>query len=688
MTKMLKLMLVCIIFSVFFMPVLAQRQMESLDRGLVAVNTGGNKVFLSWRIFGNDPSDIAFNIYRGSTKVNTSPVTGASNYIDQSGNTSVKYIIRPIINGSEQSASKEVSVWSSNCLTINLQRPSGNYEPNDINVGDLDGDGQYELVVKYYPKNAQDNSKSGKTDNVHLHAYKFDGTCLWKIDLGINIRAGAHYTQHQVYDYDGNGFAEVACKTAPGTKDATGEYLSKGPASSDDDKQDYRNSKGYVLSGPEYLTVFDGRTGKELATVNYAPARGKVSDWGDSYGNRVDRFNSTTAWLDGKRPSMVFQRGYYYRLTCAAWDWRNGELTRRWLIDSRRTSGYSKMNDQGNHSIMAADADNDGKDEIFFGSSALNDDGNIFWTNGMGHGDANHMGDLDPSHPGMELWLVRESATSGSYGSYMADALTGTPMWGVKVSKKEDVGRGCAADIDASSPGYEMWSTRTSGIYSSKGQKLSSGKPSINFRVYWDSDLQDELLDGNSITYSENGSVSLQGNSCNGTKKTPNLSADILGDWREEVILHDGASKLYLHTTTIPTNHRLYTLMHDPAYRAQVSSEQSAYNQPPHLSFYLGNGTDKAPRPNMHVSGNTRMSSQPHVETAFKAEQTIQKIISGQSLTITTNTKGKSDIAIYNLSGHLVKKTVLHNGIINLKELGLSEGMYIVKTIADNMINR
>jgi rhamnogalacturonan endolyase len=387
---------------------------------------------------------------------------------------------------------------------------------------------------------------------------------------------------------------------------------------------------------------------------------------------------------------MVFQRGYYTHLTCAAWDWRNGKLSQRWYADSRKGSGFSKLRGQGNHSIMAADADNDGKDEIFFGSSALNNDGLVFWTNGMGHGDANHMGDLDPSHPGMELWLVRESATSGNYGSYMADALTGNPMWGVKVSKKEDVGRGCAADIDASSPGYEMWSTRTGGIFSCRGSKLHSSVPSINFRVYWDGDLQDELLDGNSITYSENGSVRLKGNSCNGTKKTPNLSADILGDWREEVILHDGASKLYLHTTTIVTKHRLYTLMHDPAYRAQVSSEQSAYNQPPHLSFYLGNGTDKAPKPDMYVIGTGHTHIQPIVKTTLGTKRTIQKIISGQSLTISTSTKGKTDIAIYDLSGHIVKKTTLKNGIIRVKDLGIAEGVYIVKTITENIniINR
>ncbi|NLD91611.1 MAG: hypothetical protein GX639_02970, partial [Fibrobacter sp.] len=354
---------VTLLFSSFFFNTFSQRQMESLDRGLVAVSTGGNNVFLSWRMFGNDPSDIAFNVYRGTTKVNSSPITTSTNLIDSSGSLTAKYSVRAIINGIEHTTDKEVSVWSSNVLTINLQRPSNIYAPNDINVGDLDGDGEYELVVKYEPNNTKDNSQSGIVDKVYLHAYKLNGKCLWKIDLGVNIRGGAHYTQHQVYDYDGDGFAEVVCKTAPGTKDGTGTFLRLGPAANDNDNADYRNSGGYILTGPEYLTVFEGKTGKELATVNYVPARGSSlkADWGDDYGNRVDRYNSTTAWLDGKRPSIVFQRGYYYRLTCAAWDWCDGKLTQRWLIDSRKTPGYSSMNDQGNHSIMAADADNDGK---------------------------------------------------------------------------------------------------------------------------------------------------------------------------------------------------------------------------------------------------------------------------------------------------------------------------------------
>jgi len=660
--------------------------MELLDRGLVAVSTAGSSVFLSWRLLGDDAADIAFNIYRGTTKVNSTPIAGATNLVDNSGSASAKYSVRAVIGGVEQGASKEVSVWASNCLTITLAQPSSIYAPNDINVGDLDGDGEYELVVKYEPNNTKDNSQSGVVDKVYLHAYKLNGTCLWKIDLGVNIRGGAHYTQHQVYDYDGDGFAEVACKTAPGTKDGTGAFLSIGPAATDNDATDYRNASGYILTGPEYLTVFNGKTGKEMATVNYVPARGTSlkADWGDDYGNRVDRFNSATAWLDGKRPSMVFQRGYYFRLTCATWDWRDGKLTQRWFIDSRKTSGYSSMNDQGNHSIMVADADSDGKDEIFFGASALNDDGKLYWVNGNGHGDANHIGDMDPSRAGMEIWLVREGAVAGGIGSYLADAATGKAIWSKTVTEDTDVGRGLAADIDATHVGYEMWSSATDGTYNCKNERINANKGSVNFRVYWDGDLQDELLDGNKIDkWNGTGTTrlaTLNGNSCNGTKATPNFSGDLLGDWREEVILHDGASKLYLYTTTIPSTHRLYTPMHDPAYRAQISTEQSSYNQPPHLGFFLGNGVDKAPKPNMYVSGKVAISNVPTPGRTSPFHPTVQTIIGGQSLSIGNPENRDCDVAIYNLSGHLVKKVTTSERTLSLKKLGIASGMFLVKT--------
>jgi hypothetical protein len=596
----------------------AQRKMENLDRGLVAVQTG-NGVFLSWRMLGTDPKSISFNIYRNGTKVNASPVTGATNMIDAAGFASATYTVRPIVGGAEQAVGGTALVWGSQVRTITLSnRPSTSHTPNDINVGDLDGDGQYELVVKWYPSNAKDNSQSGVTANTYLAAYKMNGTFLWIIDLGRNIRSGAHYTQHLVGDYDSDGFAEVACKTAPGTRDGIGNYLSSGPAASDNDATSYVNSGGYILSGPEYLTIFNGRTGKEMATVNYPVPRGNVGSWGDTYGNRVDRFNSTNAYLDGVKPSMIFQRGYYTRLTAAAMDWNGSTLSTRWIFDSNNT-GSTAARGQGNHSVMAADIDGDGFDEVLTGSTCIDHDGRLKWTTGFGHGDANHVGDFDPNSPGLEVWQVSENKGSEP-DHYMIRASDGRVLW--RNGSGNDNGRGMIADIDARYPGQEAWSAAVAGTYQANGTQFTTSKPSsMNFRVYWDGDLQDELPNGSSNNtnnridkWNGNGTSSistLTGLTCNSTKATPNIVADLLGDWREEIILHDGANRLYIHTTTIPTQHKMYTLMHDPAYRNAISYQQSSYNQPPHLGFWLGAGIDKVPTPNIVLVGQAPVNKAP-----------------------------------------------------------------------------
>ncbi len=588
---------------------IAAREMERLDRGLVAVKVSGG-VYLSWRMFGTDPESVSFNLYRDGSKVNSEPIATSTNYTDPLGTTSSVYEVRPVLNGSEQNADKSVSVWVSQKLTINLDRPLGGtnqsgsytYSPNDIAVGDLDGDGEYELVLKWDPSNSKDNSQKGYTGNVYVDAYKLDGTKLWRIDLGVNIRAGAHYTQILVGDYDSDGFAEVAMKTAPGTRDGMGKYLSKGPAASEDHSKDYRNSSGYVLSGNEFLTIFNGKTGAEMATVNYNPPRGTVKSWGDSYGNRVDRFLATNAYLDGVKPSMVFQRGYYTRMAIAAYDWDGTNLTERWYYNAA-TSG-KECYGQGNHNLSAGDVDNDGKDEIIEGNCAVDHDGKFMYRVGYGHGDAMHLGDLDPDVEGLEVWTVHEEKP---YGYEIHSAATGKILW--RETSSGDNGRGVAADVDSTSRGYELWSAANWNTYSAKGKQLASSRPSYNFRIYWDGDLLDELLDNvtiskwNPSTAKSTNLITLDGSSCNSTKATPNLSADIIGDWREEVITHDD-SHLFLYTTMIPTTHRVYTLMHDPIYRLAISWQNTAYNQPPHLGFWLGSG--KIPTPDIVLVGEVQ----------------------------------------------------------------------------------
>lgn len=598
--KKTKLLLFLLIFS--FTGIFAQRHMEKLNRGLVAVRTSTTSVFLSWRLLGNDPDNIGFNLYRNGVKINSTPITATTNYTD-AASSGTTYTVKTVLNGVETGEANSSSVWAGNYLDIPMSVPAEmtmpdastcTYSPNDCSVGDVDGDGEYEIIVKWDPSNAKDNSQSGYTGNVYLDCYKLNGTKLWRIDLGKNIRAGAHYTDFEVEDFDGDGKAEVCCKTAPGTIDGLGSFLSKGPAASDVDATDYRNTSGYILTGPEYLTVFSGLTGAELSTVNYNPGRGTVSAWGDSYGNRVDRFLACTAYLDGLHPSIVMCRGYYTRVVLTAWDFKNGALTQRWIYDSNSPNGANAYG-QGNHNLSVGDIDDDGKDEIVYGASAFDDNGKCLYSTGLGHGDAMHLSDLDPDRKGLEVWEVHES-TNAAYGYEMHDAKTGAIIWGTFTGS--DNGRGLAANVSTTTRGFEMWSASGPGVSDCKGNTIATSSPSMNFRIYWDGDLQDELLDNVTISKYGVGSL-LSASGCssnNGTKATPNLSADILGDWREELILRTSDNtKLRIYTTTIPTANKLYTLMHDAQYRDAIAWQNAGYNQPPHAGFYIGDDMDAAP---------------------------------------------------------------------------------------------
>ena len=583
-------------------------QMEALDRGVVAVKVSGG-VYVGWRMFGYEydavnPSNVSYNVYRDGTKI--ASVTDSTNYMDASGTTSAAYTVTAVIGGSEGAQSPKATAWAQNYVRIPLTLPGTGYEANDGSPGDLDGDGQYEIVLKWQPSNAQDNSNAGVTDNTYLDGLKLDGKRMWRIDLGPNIRSGAHYTQFSVYDFDGDGKAEIAVKTAPGTKDGTGAYLSKGPAASDDDSKVYRNSDGYVLTGPEYLTVFDGATGKELATVDYPVPRGTVSSWGDDYGNRVDRFNSGVAFVSdtgsGKsatgRPSIIMQRGYYTRLTVSALNWRDGALTKVWTFDSNG-SGNSKAAGQGDHSAMAADTDGDGAQEIITGATTIGSDGTLRCVSGAGHGDALHVGELVVGK-GISVFSVHESG--GGYDVHNGN----TCSFYVNVTGGDDNGRGVAEDVDPSSPGAEMWSATSTGLFScSSGSTISSSEPpSQNFLIYWDADESREVEDGATIK-KFSGATLLSASGCsgnNGTKNTPTLTADLLGDWREELVVRESdSSGLRIYTTTDVTKRRIYTLMHDPTYRMQVSFEQASYNQPPHTGFHLGGGMVAPPKPDINV---------------------------------------------------------------------------------------
>ncbi len=580
----------------------ARSQTDTLNRGVISVHTPkGNRV--SWRLLADDPEGVAYNVYRDGTKVNTAPVSGPTSFVDAEGTAGAKYVVQAVTDGAEQqakfAAEDSLSMDSVNGVNastrdVPLQIPPGGttpsgeaytYTANDTSVGDLDGDGQYELIVKWDPTNAHDNSQAGYTGNVYLDAYKLSGTRLWRIDLGRNIRAGAHYTQFQVFDYDGDGRAEVAVKTADGTRSGTGQVIGNASA-------DHRNSSGYILTGPEFLSVFRGTDGAVLATANYQPPRGTVSSWGDNYGNRVDRFLAGTAYLDGSRPSIIMARGYYTRSVISAWDYRNGALTQRWIFDSN--SAGSQWTGKGNHQLSIADVDADGRDEVLYGSMAIDDNGRGLWQNGTHHGDAYHVSDFIPTRPGLEVFKPSESTSEVAH--WMGDARTGQIIWSAP-SCGCDNGRAVAADIWAGNAGAEAWSLAVGGLRSAtNGAQVAARKPSsINFVIWWDGDAQRELLDGTHIDkYGTSGDTRLLTgsgvSSNNGTKSTPALQADILGDWREEVIWRTSDNRaLRIYSTTDSTSITRPSLMQDRQYRLAVAWQNTGYNQPPHPSFAITN---------------------------------------------------------------------------------------------------
>lgn len=642
----MKLFVVIVLISLSFNSTASveRRQMENLGRGVVAVRFEEGKVFVGWRLLGTDPESIAFNLYRESNaerrvKLNVKPIVEATSFIDTQADVTKanSYFVRPLVNGREQKESARFTLPANSpvrqYLSVPLKTPEG-YAPNDGSAGDLDGDGEYELVIHQVGR-GRDNSQAGITTEPILEAYKLDGTFLWRINLGRNIREGAHYTQFMVYDLDGDGKAEVACKTADGTIDGKGKVIGDPKADyrlpegstvtvrTRDGVEQKRNVSGFVLSGPEYLTIFDGQTGAALATTNYIPPRhpAKLNPttaemaelWGDGVGNRVDRFLACIAYLDGRRPSLVMTRGYYTRSVLAAWNWRDGRLTHLWTFDSDDgTEGSRKYRGQGNHNLSVADVDADGRDEIVFGAAVIDDNGRGLYSTGLGHGDALHVSDLNPNHAGLEVFNIQERFDDA--GANFRDARTGEVLWkkpSVQAGADgEGPGRGLSLEIDPRHSGFESWvkGAGVTGLFNAKGEKISDAPPrSCNFGVWWDGDVLRELLDRNTIakwnwtTGTENLLLTADGcTSNNGTKATPTLSADILGDWREEVIWRTTDNKeLRIYTTVIPTSHRFYTLMHDPQYRLSVAWQNVAYNQPPHTSFYLGEGMSKPPRPNI-----------------------------------------------------------------------------------------
>ena len=625
-------------------------QMEQLDRGLVAIPGSSGKCFVSWRLLGTDDENTTFEVLKNGNPIKSN-IYQTTSFMAAAGKDDV-FQVATYQNGQKVDVTPEVKPWAQGYLRIPLNRPEKldgkEYYPNDCSVGDVDGDGQYEIFLKWDPENSKDNANTGYSNPVIIDCYKLDGTQLWRVNLGINIRAGAHYTQFMVYDFDGDGKAEMICKTAPGSSDGEGKYVTEA-ATIDEIKNasnttDYRNTGtvskglGHVLAGPEYLTVFNGMTGAAMHTIHYNPSRaGEMnktsaypakSFWNDDYGNRADRFLACVAYLDGpdQNPSAVMCRGYYTKAYIWAVDWDGTELKTKWLHASvsktqvdhydsnftKTTQTYSSNTGKtpysytawgnGNHNISVADVDGDGCDEVCYGSATIDNDGKLLYAVGFGHGDAMHLADLDPDRPGYEIMDVHEEAYENKdagigYGYDIHDARTGEVI--SSGQRDRDTGRGLAADWDAEYRGCEFTFATQTSTYNCKGRSIYDTNPGMNFRIFWDGDAQEELLNDITISKWDKGNISTLSlaasratgspASCNSTKATPCLQADIFGDWREEVILWNStdASSINVYSSTYTTNYRVPTLMHDHVYRLGVAWQNVAYNQPPHLGYYL-----------------------------------------------------------------------------------------------------
>ncbi|UJW55971.1 rhamnogalacturonan lyase [Bacillus sp. A116_S68] len=743
-------------------------QLENLDRGLIALpNDDG--IFLSWRLLGhevdgysdNGMTGAQFNVYRDGEKIAT--IEDSTNYTDKKGENTSEYTVKAVMNGEEIDDSQSVIPWKEDYYDLPLQKPEDGvtpvgeaytYHANDMSVGDVTGDGQYEFVVKWDPSNSKDVSQKGYTGNTYIDTYTFDGQLLYRIDLGVNIRSGAHYTQFLVYDFDGNGHAELMFKTAPGTKimrfDENGDVVSENyitmPSedieagySHDDDyrmsnddyieylvqlfmnwheheevvneqwpktleesfgiedrysyplsrgdaeslvdyfideyapersgRNELRDFEGFVLEGPEYLTVFNGETGEELETIHYKPERHDDGlMWGDyamariEPGNRVDRFLAGVAYLNGEEPSAIFARGYYTRTTLVSYDWDGESLHEKWYVDSGWAPMTNPFNDsphgvdgtddefgtittQGAHSLSVADVDGDGKQEIIYGAATIDHDGSLLYSSKdtlpedsadpgttvrLGHGDALHVADINPDRPGQEIYMVFEGGPWAPYGYALRDAETGEVIYGDYTG--EDTGRGMVGDIDPTKRGLETWAV---GLWTADGEYIGPEAPGTNMNIKWSPNMTTQIINGAiDVTptiddWQEGRLLTAEGTLTNNyTKGNPSLVADIFGDWREELLVRtEDSSAIRIYMNNEETNRKLYTLMHDAQYRTGIAWQNVGYNQPSYPSFYFASDMDwkYVPIPIAHYPG---LEDQPSRDPFEELESATNDYIS------------------------------------------------------------
>ncbi|MDE6549319.1 MAG: hypothetical protein K2L22_09995 [Muribaculaceae bacterium] len=580
-----------------------------------------DKMLVSWRMLPGDSSDTAFDLYRKvangkEEKLNKEPIFGTNfqdltlSFSSRGGGDATYRLtyagsdetIGLYVLPNKQRISKLPYISIPLTETTEVCSIEGmEYQANDVSVGDLDGDGEMEIVVKRLLANGDNDGTGGGQSSAEVRhtllyeAYKLDGTMLWRVCSGPNILLG-NSSSFAVADFDGDGRAEMAIKTGEGTVFGDGMEIGDTDA---DGKTDYRGGGNYIGAGPEFFSIVDGLTGAELARADFI-RRGTSEEWGDNYFKRASSLRVGVGNFDGKLPSVILGRGVYAKSVIEAWDYRDGKLTRRWQFNTddklkgKDGLAYSKYAGQGNHSLSVGDVDGDGFDEIVYGAMTVDHDGVGLYSSCLGHGDALHLGKFDPSRPGLQIFSCFET---GKTEVALRDAADGSIIYDHKSATDGDMGRALIADIDPASPGCELWWYKST-VHDINGIELPGDRAnypgSTNFAIWFDGSLNRQVFTGTKIDSRQKGRVftiyRYDVSHINGTKENPCFYGDILGDWREELIFptYDKTQELRIFSTWIPTDHRIPWLMTDHVYDMSALNQNIGYNQPTHTGYYLG----------------------------------------------------------------------------------------------------
>ncbi len=646
-----KLLLLTILFASVMGTAVAQRMTDKLDRGLVAVKTSKG-VFCSWRIPAEEYYDVQYNVYRDGTKLNSTPLN-VSNFLDKSGTTGSTYTVEPVVRGVAQSQCAASSVWSNNYLEVTMDHGdlTSTYVPNDACCADVDGDGQVEILLKFDNRSDAGMPAGYNGEYAIIEVYKLNGKKLWWIDLGPNMADFQNNENNIVaFDWDRDGKAEAIMRAADGTTihTATGKTVVIG-----DKSKNYRPSGGpsgewFIHEGAEYLLYLNGETGEVYQQMEYPLKRledGETSldaAWGDGYGHRSTKHFFGAPFLDGKKASIFLARGIYTRHKMVAFDVdpATHQLSERWRWVCN-TSG--PWYGQGYHNYSIADVDMDGRDEIVFGSMVIDDNGKGLSTSGLGHGDAHHVGDFDPYTWGLEVFACNEAQPMNNF----RDATTSKIYY--RATGGSDDGRSIAGNFLDEYPGAQGRSARD-GLIGGASHKALVGAPTsgiaTNFRIYWDGDLLEETFNYVSGKNTEGGIykggresaiATLAGSKTNNdTKGTPCYQGDVLGDWREEVIMRTEANNIRIYTTNIETEWRNYSLWHDHQYRNAMVWQMCGYNQPPHASYFLGKleGITIAPPP-LTTEGRTEIADGGTIGAEYNDKHIMTDETGDMTVTVT-----------------------------------------------------